>query len=274
MLKKIKDIYRADRLVEQVPESDFEVTGSVPDSAYRSFVFMRIMLVAANVFALIFCRSLLQSWQEVKGTTPIWIPLIFLLIPLGSLAFVYLFMGKVGSERIMKIICLFFCACHIFYVFQPPICSNVEYSVDLTENGYLTEIQSETGIAIPSGETVTMNNSIITVENPNEKFSNKLKRFLNGEKIIVCVDVSFNEEQSGEFEKAIDKNPIWLCEIPDNLRDLQFSAVDADGYDCFVFFDCDGKTFNTVPNSKSTVCQFMYSSQNAKLRIIKYSKKF
>lgn len=274
MLKKIRKIYLANRLVEQAPETEFEVNGSVPDNVYRSFVFMRIMLVVTNFFVLVFCRSFLQSWYDVHATAPIWIPLIFLLVPVGSLVFVYLFMGKVGSERIMKLICLIFCFCQLFYVFQPPISDNVEYSTGLTENRYLNEVQSITGIMIPPGEVVTMDESVITVENPNEKFTDRLKRFLNGEKIIACVDVSFNNEQKTELEKSIDGALFWLREIPNEFEKVHFSAVDTTGYDYFVFFDCDSKAFNTVPNGKAMLYQLMYNSQSGKLRIIKYSKNF
>lgn len=100
-------------LAEQPPDFDPQL------GEYRSPVLMRVMLVIVNLASLVFARSFLQSWYSVHGTTPVWIPLVFLLIPLGSLVFIYYYMGRIGSERIIKLICFAVCILHISNLFSP-----------------------------------------------------------------------------------------------------------------------------------------------------------
>ncbi len=56
---------------------------------------------------------------------------------------------------------------------------------------------------------------------------------------------------------------------------MKYSLVDASSYDYYIFYDCDGKVYNTLPQSgKHTVYQVMYNSQNHGMRILKYTKNF
>lgn len=109
--EKIKNRNFDDGLNEQPPEFDPITDG------YRSPILMRIMLIVINIAAFLFCRSFLQSWYSIHGSTPVWIPLAFLIVPLGSLFFIYYYMGKVGYERIMKTICIAFCALGVVNIF-------------------------------------------------------------------------------------------------------------------------------------------------------------
>lgn len=61
-----------DELHERPPEFDPQLEGE-----YRSPVLMRVMLVVINIASLFFCRSFMQSWYSIHGTTPIWISLVF-----------------------------------------------------------------------------------------------------------------------------------------------------------------------------------------------------
>lgn len=233
--EKIKNRNFDDGLNEQPPEFD-----PIPDG-YRSPILMRIMLIVINIAAFLFCRSFLQSWYSIHGSTPVWIPLAFLIVPLGSLFFIYYYMGKVGYERIMKTICIAFCA----------------LGIDFPSEGSATTVDGK------------------TAERENHSSLTFLKSFIKGERLFTCTDVIYSDEQAKIFEKSIAASPVWLKEIPDRLGGLAYSALDSSGYDCILFFNCNTKKFNSLPESgEHTFYQVMYNLQNHELRILKYTKNF
>ena len=74
------------------------------------------------------------------------------------------------------------------------------------------------------------------------------------------------------IEKEIFKR---MVEIPDKINGLKYSLIDTSGYNLFIFYDCESKVYNTLPDSgKHTFYQVMYNLQNHEMRIIKYTKKF
>ena len=264
--------YKADNeLHEQNPEYDSSFNGE-----YRSPILMRIMLVIINLAALFFSRSLIQSWYSLHGTTPIWIPFVFLIVPLGSLFFIYFYMGRIGNEIIIKLICIAFCGAQIFNIFSPID----SMRVSLGKNGfssdfkYVTEAGSVIGLTFPSGgSSTTVDDTGITNENKNP--ITVIKSLINNEHLYLCTDVLYKADQVTEFESVISKDPIWLTEIPDKIENLKCSQVGTDEYDFFLFYDCESKKLNTSPESgKHTIYQVMYNSHNHELRILKYSKKF
>ena len=102
-----------------------------------------------------------------------------------------------------------------------------------------------------------------------------MKSFIKGEKLYSCTDVIYKPEQAEEFENFIKKSPLWLSEIPDKINGLKYSLIDTSGYNLFIFYDCESKAYNTLPDSgKHTVYQVMYNLQNHEMRIIKYTKNF
>lgn len=249
------------------------------DSRYRSAVLMRVMLVVVNLAALILCRSFSQGWQSVHGSATVWIPIIFLLVPFGSLAFVYLFMGKLGSERIIKIICIVFCVIQAAGIFYPPsadIQIPVETENTAPVNSFVRQAQTEMGVVFPDGgESTSFNDSILKLENPERKLSDDVKDFFKGEHVYNCTDVKYKKESVKDFEDSLKNSPIWLREIPDRLGGLPVSSLDTSGYDYFLFFNCDEKKFNAVPKSGAhKFYQVMYNSQTHELRILKYKKTF
>lgn len=254
--------------------AEFQPSVAVDERVYRSFVLMRIMLVIVNIMSLVFCRSFMQSWNSVHGTFPLWIPIAFSLIPLGSIVFIYLFMGRVGSERILKLICIALLLLHLAGIFYPPSATE-PIEIDESESGsYLTDVQNELGMAFPSGKVMSIDDSVIMLENPDDSLTDRLKRYAKGERLCSCTDLTFEAETAVEFEKTLEKSPVWLKKIPEKLTDMPFSALDTSGYDYFLFFDCDGQVFNSMPDGKAAVYQLMYSAKAHTLRIIKYQKIF
>lgn len=255
-------------LAEQPPDFDPQL------GEYRSPVLMRVMLVIVNLASLVFARSFLQSWYSVHGTTPVWIPLVFLLIPLGSLVFIYYYMGRIGSERIIKLICFAVCILHISNLFSPIDSSQISLGREgfSSDFGYVTEASNVIGIDFPSGGSATTVDGV-GLENENNNIFASLKSFLKREKLYSCTDVIYEPEQTQEFESFIEKSPLWLSEIPEEIKELKYSLVDASSYDYYIFYDCDSKAYNTLPESgKHTVYQVMYNSQNHGMRILKYTK--
>ena len=266
--EKIENRIFNDGLNEQPPEFD-----PIPDG-YRSPILMRIMLVVINIASFLFCRSFLQSWYSIHGSTPVWIPLAFLIVPLGSLFFIYYYMGKVGYERIMKTICIVFCVLGVVNIFLPVHSFSVGsdgYSADFS---YVTSAGTALGIDFPSeGSATTVDGK--TAERENHSSLTFLKSFIKGERLFTCTDVIYSDEQAKNFEKSIAASPVWLKEIPDRLGGLAYSALDSSGYDCILFFNCNTKEFNSQPESgKHTFYQVMYNLQNHELRILKYTKNF
>lgn len=267
------DLRFGDALHEQPPEFDFEPQFV---GGYRSHVLMRVMLVITNLAALFFCRSFIQSWYGVHGTTPVWIPILFMLVPLGSLFFIYYRMGRIGREIILKIICFACCALQAVNFFNPISPSRISlgkdgYSYDFS---YVSSAGSEMGITFPECTTSTTVDGTLA-ETENKNLFEKLKAFFTGEKTYYYTDVIYTSEQVAEFERYLEKNPLWLENIPEKLRKLTNYGFSTQDYDCFLFYDCDAKAFNTVPESgRHTIYQVMYNSQKHEMRILKYSKNF
>ncbi len=260
-----------DELCERPPEFDPQLGGE-----YRSPVLMRVMLVIVNLAALIFSRSFLQSWYSVHGTTPVWIPLVFLLVPLGSLFFIYYYMGRVGNEIIIKLICLAFCAAQVFNIFSPIDSKQITLGRDgfSSDFGYVTEAGNIIGITFPSEGSATTVDSV-GLKSENKSTIASLKSFIKSEKLYSCTDVIYKPEQAEEFESFIEKSPLWLSEISDEINALNYSLIDTSGYNRFIFYDCESKAYNTLPDSgKHTVYQVMYNLQNHEMRILKYTKNF
>lgn len=260
-------------LHEQPPETEFEPTFGV---GYRSPVMMRIMLVIINLAALFFCRSFIQSWFGIHGTTPVWIPIVFMLVPLGSLFFVYYYMGRIGREIILKMICIACCVLQAVNFFYPVSSSRISlgkdgYSYDFS---YVSSAGSEMGIVFPECTTsTTVDGALADTEYKN--FLEKAKAFFAWEKLYYCTDVIYSPEQAAEFERYIKKDPLWLDEIPEKLGRLTNYGFSSQNYDSFLFYDCDAKSFNTVPNlGRHTIYRVMYNSQKHEMRILKYSKNF
>lgn len=267
----INDHVHGDELHEQMPEFDPQF-----DGGYRSPVLMRIMLVIINLAALFFCRSLIQSWFSIHGTTPIWIPLLFLFVPLGSLFFIYYYMGRIGSEIILKLICFACCALQAINFFSPIDSMQVSLGKNgfSSDYGYVTEAEKITGVTFPSEGSATTVDST-GIKNENRKLIAFVKSLFRGEKLYSCTDVIYKPDQSKDFENNLNKSPIWLKEIPDSKDALRYSLIDVSGYNYFLFYDCDSKTYNTLPESgKHTFYQVMYNSQNHELRILKYTKTY
>lgn len=268
---QIDEHIHGDELHERPPEFDPQFEGE-----YRSPVLMRVMLVVINIAALFFCRSFMQSWYSIHGTTPIWISLIFLLVPLGSLFIIYYYMGRIGSERIIKLICIVFCALHIINIFSPIDSSQVSLGKEgfSSDYGYVTEAGKMIGIDFPSDGSATTVDSV-GIKNENKDIFASLKSLIKREKLYSCTDVIYKSEQTKDFEDFIKKSPLWLNEISDDINSLKYSLVDTSGYNSFIFYDCDAKTYNTLPESgKHTIYQVMYNSQNHEMRILKYTKNF
>lgn len=262
------------KIAEDTADMPYPSANAADGQVYRSFLLMRIMLTAVNIASLLFCRSFMQSWNSIHGTFPVWIPIAFSLIPLGSLVFIYLFMGKLGSERIIKLICIALLILHLMGIFFPP---SVAEPIEIDENGsssYLTDVQNELGMVFPSGRVMSIDGSVIMLENPDDGLMDRLKRYTSGERLYSCTDLSLDEEKAADFKKTLEGSPVWLKKIPKRLKELPFSALDTSGYDYLLFFDCDGKSFNSVPNGKAVMYQLMYSSKYDTLRILKYSKNF
>lgn len=260
-----------DELYERPPEFDPQF-----NVEYRSPVLMRIMLVVVNLAALIFSRSFLQSWYSVHGTTPVWIPLAFLLVPLGSLFIIYYYMGRVGSEIIIKLICFAFCAAQVFNIFSPIDTKQITLGKNgfSSDFGYVTEAGNIIGIAFPADGSATTVDSI-GLKDENKSAVASLKSFIKREKLYSCTDVIYKPEKAEEFESFIERSPLWLSEIPDKINGLKYSLIDTSGYNLFIFFNCESKAYNTLPDSgKHTVYQVMYNLQNHEMRIIKYTKIF
>lgn len=260
-----------DELHERPPEFDPQLEGE-----YRSPVLMRVMLVVINIASLFFCRSFMQSWYSIHGTTPICISLVFLLVPLGSIFFIYYCMGRIGSERIMKLICIAFCALHIINIFSPIDSSQVSLGKDgfSSDFGYVTEAGRIIGIDFPSEGSATTVDSV-GMKNENKNIFASLKSLIKSEKLYSCTDVIYKPEQTRDFENYIKKSPLWLNEISGEIKSLKYSLIDISGYNYFIFYDCETKTYNTLPESgKHTIYQVMYNSQNHEMRILKYTKKF
>lgn len=255
-------------LHEQPPEFDPQI------NVGRSPVLMRIMLILINLASFAFCRSFSQSWYGVHGSTPIWIPLVFLAVPLGSLFFIYYYMGRVGYERIMKLICIAFCILGVANIFFPIHSSSVGGDGYSSDYGYVTAAGSAVGLDFPSdGSATTVDGSLAVTESGSRL--TLIKAFIKGERLETCTDVIFSEEQATDFEKIIGENPIWLDEIPERLDGLAYSALDRSGYDRILIFNCETDEFNALPESgKHTFYQVMYNLQNHELRILKYTKKF
>ncbi len=266
--EKIENRIFNDGLNDQPPEFD-----PIPDGC-RSPILMRIMLIVINIASFLFCRSFLQSWYGVHGSTPVWNPLVFLAVPLGSLFFIYYYMGKVGYERIMKTICIAFCALGVVNIFLPVHSFSVGSDGYSTDFSYVASAGSVLGISFPSeGSATTVDGK--TAERENRSRLTSLKSLIKGERLLTCTDVIYSDEQAADFEKSIAESPIWLKEIPDRLGGLAYSALDSSGYDYILFFNCDTREFNFLPESgKYTFYQVMYNSQNHELRILKYTKKF
>lgn len=273
MLFKQKEKFKNGEFAEE--NAEFQPSATAADvQIYRSFVLMRIMLVIVNIMSLVFCRSFLQSWNSVHGTFPVWISVAFSLIPLGSIVFIYLFMGRVGSERILKLICFVLLILHLAGIFFPPSATE-PIEIDEADSGsYLTDVQNELGMVFPSGKVMSIDDSVIMLENPDDGLTDRLKRYAKGERLYSCTDLTFEAETAAEFEKTLEKSPVWLKKIPERLADMPFSALDNSGYDYFLFFDCDGQVFNSVPDGKAAVYQLMYGTEAHTLRIIKYQKIF
>lgn len=275
--EKIKDIIHEDRLDNRPPE-DIPTAEefSPPVFAPRAFVLMRVMLTVVNLAALVFGRSFLQSWYGVHGTTPIWIPLLFLTVPLGSLIFIYYCMGRIGSERIIKLICLVCCLLQTLNIFFPVSSSRVSlgkggYSYD---RSYITNVGNEIGIKFPTCESSATVDGALANSDKGDAVTS-LKAFFSGEKIYFWSDVIFSAEQSAEFEEFVKTNPLWLDEIPKKLKRLACISMLSDGYDKILFFDCDARAYNALPESgRHDVYQIMYNLQNHEMRIIKYTKNF
>lgn len=260
-----------DELHERPPEFVPQFEGE-----YRSPILMRVMLAVVNIAALFFCRSFIQSWYSVHGTTPLWISLVFLLVPLGSIFFIYYYMGRIGSERIMKLICIAFCVLYIINIFSPVDSAQVSLGKEgfSSDFGYVTEAGNIIGINFPSEGSATTVDSV-GMKNENRNFFASLKSLIKSEKLYSCTDVIYKSKQTKDFENYIKKSPLWLNEISGEIKSLKYSLVDTSGYNCFVFYDCDTKTYNTLPESgKHTIYQVMYNSQNHEMRILKYTKNF
>lgn len=273
---KRKNTFRED-IPHDLP-TDFE-PDTLADNHYRSAVLMRVMLVFVNLASLVLCRSFSRGWQEMHGSATVWIPIIFLLVPFGSLAFIYLFMGKLGSERIIKAVCIIFCALQAASIFYPPsvdVQIPIEKEQSAPVNLYVSQASETMGISFPDGgDSTSFNNSILKLENPERKLYDEVKDFFKGERVYSCTDVKYKKEQVKEFEASIKKSPVWLSEIPDSLSGLPVSSLDVSGYDCYLFFDRDEKKFNAVPKSGAHIFyQVMYNSQTHELRILKYKKTF
>lgn len=266
--EKIKHQIYNDDLHEQPPEFD-----PIP-GGYRSPILMRIMLVVINIASFLFCRSFLQSWYSVHGSTPVWIPLAFLMVPLGSLFFIYYYMAKVGYERIMKTICIAFCVLGVVNIFLPVHSFSVGSDGYSTDFSYVTSVGSALGIDFPSeGSATTVDGK--TAERESRSRLTSLKSFIKGERLFTCTDVVYSGKQAADFEKSIAESPLWIKEIPNRFGGLAYFALDSSGYDYILFFNCDTREFNTMPESgKHTFYQVMYNSQNHELRILKYTKKF
>lgn len=263
----------SEELHERPPEFDFEPQF---DGRYRSPVLMRVMIVIVNIAALIFCRSFIQSWYSVHGKTPIWIPIAFLIVPLGSLFFIYYYMGRIGREIITKLICLACCALQVINFIYPVNPSQIflgkeGYTYDYS---YVAEVEKNIGIKFPECVTATTVDGVLADEENKSIFSS-LKSFFMGEKLLYCTDVIYSADKAKEFESFIKQNPIWLDEIPKEIRKLAISTFKTENYDCFLFFDCDSKAFNSLPQSdRHTIYQVMYNSQSHEMRILKYIKNF
>lgn len=271
--EEIDDLRFGDKLHEQLPEPEFDPAHF---AGYRSPVLMRVMLVIINLAALVFCRSFIQSWFSVHGTTPVWIPILFMLVPLGSLFFVYYYLGRIGREIILKLICLACCALQAVNFFSPVATSQVSLGKDgfSYDFSYVSSAGADMGISFPECVTATTVDGTHAVSEYNG-FSDRVKSFFTGEKLYYCTDVIYKPEQVAEFEKYLEKNPLWLDEISEKLHKLSVYGFSADNYDRFLFYDCESKSFNTVPESdRHTIYQVMYNSQRHEMRILKYSKNF
>ena len=277
--KEPEKTLRENNFGERPPEFDYSAEDfGEPVPTGRSLLLTRVLIVVINLAAIIFCRSFIQSWYTVHGTTPLWIPSIFLLVPLGSLFFIYFYMGRIGFERIIKLICLAFCALHIINFFSPVDPAQITLGTEgySSDYSYVTQPGNLLGISFPKEGSATTTDSITSVfESSKVNLFDKTKSLLAQEKLYSCTEVIYTDAQAEAFEKSLSADPIWLREIPETLSELPFSMIDSSGYDFYLFFDCDGNSFNAVPESgKHTFYSVMYNSKSNSLQILKYTKKF
>lgn len=277
--KEPEKTLRENNFGERPPEFDYSAEDfGEPVPTGHSLLLTRVLIVVINLAAIIFCRSFIQSWYTVHGTTPLWIPIIFLLVPLGSLFFIYFYMGRIGFERIIKLICLAFCALHIINFFSPIDPAQITLGTEgySSDYSYVTQAGNLLGIAFPKEGSATTTVSITSdFESSKVNLFDKTKSLLAQEKLYSCTEVIYTDAQAEAFEKSLSADPVWLREIPEKLSELPFSLIDSSGYDFYLFFDCDGNSFNAVPESgKHTFYSVMYNSKSNSLQILKYTKKF
>lgn len=277
--KEPENTLRENNFGERPPEFDYSAEDfGEPVPTGHSLLLTRVLIVVINLAAIIFCRSFIQSWYTARGTTPLWIPIIFLLVPLGSLFFIYYYMGRIGFERIIKLICLAFCALHIINFFSPVDPAQITLGTDgySSDYSYVTQAGNLLGIAFPKEGSATTTDSITSdFESSKVNLFDKTKSLLAQEKLYSCTEAIYTDAQAEAFEKSLSADPVWLREIPEKLSELPFSLIDSSGYDFYLFFDCDGNSFNSVPESgKHTFYSVMYNSKSNSLQILKYTKKF
>ena len=202
--KEPENTLRENNFGERPPEFDYSAEDfGEPVQLRRSLLLMRVLIVVINLAAIIFCRSFIQSWYSVHGTTPLWIPIIFLLVPLGSLFFIYFYMGRIGFERIIKLICLAFCALHIINFFSPVDSSQITLGTEgySSDYSYVTQAGNLLGIAFPKEGSATTTDSITSdFESSKVKLFDKIKSFLAQEKLYSCTEVIYTDDQAEELD--------------------------------------------------------------------------
>ena len=185
--KEPENTLRENNFGERPPEFNYSAEDfGEPMPTGRSLLLTRVLIVVINLAAIIFCRSFIQSWYTVHGTTPLWIPIIFLLVPLGSLFFIYFYMGRIGFERIIKLICLAFCALHIINFFSPVDPAQITLGTEgySSDYGYVTQAGNLLGIAFPKEGSATTTDSITSdFESSKVSLFDKTRSLLAQEKL-------------------------------------------------------------------------------------------